>query len=352
MIRMTVKALIVTALFFGTARVVAAEELPPAIRLGAVGSGYSQPFGTQLIAIAQVKGFVQAEFGDAPVKLEWNYFTGTGPAINEAIANGQLDFAEYGSIPSIIARANGVSTKIVLSGGGTNIYGVVRTVLPIDSVKGLKGYRVTIQKATILHWSLLKALAANGLAERDITLLDLKTADQLAALAAGSADAAFGSSSILPLRDQGIVKVIYNSQHDDRRATGPSAFVVTEAFATKYPDATQRAVRGFIRAAYWLAQPENREEALQIWAKSGVPYTILKEEYANEALRDRMNPRLDDFFRGQYQDGIAFARQQNLIRKDIDLGQWVDTKYQDAALKSLGLADFWPDRNSDGVGTN
>ncbi len=335
-------------LFGGAGIAAAAEPAPGAIHFGAVGSGYGQQVGTQLIAIAHIKGFIQAEVGDA-VKLDFNYFTGTGPAINEAIANGQLDFAQYGSLPSIILRATGVGTKLIASGGGTNIYGVVRTGLPINSIKELKGHSVTIQKATILHWSLLETLKANGLTERDITILDLKTADQLAALASGSADAEFGTASVLPLRDQGLVKVIYTSQRDDPRATGPSAFFVTDAFAAKYPETTQHVVNGFIKAALWVAQPENREEALQIWAKSGVSYASLKEEYANEQLHDRLDPRLDDFFRGQYADGIDFAKQQKLTRKDVDLSQWVDPSYEAKALATLGLQNYWPNRDVNGT---
>ena len=256
-VRFVARALIAFALGFGAWHSAAAEDLPTTIRLGAVGAGYGQQVGTQLISIAHVKGFVAEELGAAPVKLEWNYFTGTGPAINEALADGQLDFAQYGSLPSIIARANGLPTKIVLSGGGTNIYAGVRTALPIQTIRDLKGHSVTVQKATILHWSLLETLKANGLSEGDVTILDLKTADQLAALASGSVDASFGTSALLPLRDQGIVRIIYTSQHDNPRATGPSAFVVTEAFAAKYPDTTKRVVRGFVRAAQWLAQSEN-----------------------------------------------------------------------------------------------
>ena len=66
-----------------------------------------------LLAIAQVKGFVADEFKDAPVKLEWTYFTGTGPAVNEAIANGRLDFAQYGALPNVVGRANGLPTHII-----------------------------------------------------------------------------------------------------------------------------------------------------------------------------------------------------------------------------------------------
>lgn len=337
------------AFSFGVWRAAAAETPPAVIHLGAVGTGYGQQVGTQLISIAHVKGFVHDELSDTTTKLDWNYFTGTGPAINEALANGQLDFAQYGSLPSIIARANGLPTKIILSGGGTNIYAAVRTALPIQSIRDLKGHSVTVQKATILHWSLLETLKANGLTERDITILDLKSADQLAALAAGSADASFGTVSLLNLRDQGIVRIIYTSQHDNPRATGPSSFVVADAFAAKYPETTERVVRGFVKAAQWVAQPENREEALQIWAKSGTPIASLREEYAGEALHDRMNPRLDDFFRAQYQDGIDFAKREKLIRKDVDLAQWIDPKYQDAAFASLNLAQYWPPRSRDGA---
>ena len=98
-----------------------------------------------------------------------------------------------------------------------------------------------------------------------------------------------------------------------------------------------------------MAQPENRQEALQIWAKSGIPLTALQDEYAGEALHDRLNPRLDNFFRAQYQDGIDFAKHEKLIRKDVDLSQWIDTKYQDAALASLNLAQYWPARSKDGA---
>ena len=353
MIRLMVKLFAIAALVSLGASWASAEEAPQTIRFGAVGSGYGQQVGTQLISIAHIKGFVADELANQALKLDWNYFTGTGPAINEAIANGQLDFAEYGSLPAIIARANGVPTKIVLSGGGTNIYAAVRSALPLKTIADLKGHSITLQKATILHWSLLETLATNGLSEKDVTILDLKTADQLAALASGSADASFGTVSLLPLRDQGIVRIIYASQRDNPRATGPGAFLVTEEFAAKYPETTGRVVRAFVRAAQWVANPENREEALQIWAKSGVPYDSLKEDYAGIALHDQFDPRLDEFFRGQYADGIDFAKQQKLIRRDVDLGQWIDPQYQDAAFAALGLTNFWPNRTRDGaIATN
>jgi sulfonate transport system substrate-binding protein len=82
-----------------------AEELPAKIRFGDVGFGFGQPFGLGTQAVADAKGFIAAEFKDTPVKLEFSYFVNTGPAINEAIANSQLDFASYGAVPNVIGRA-------------------------------------------------------------------------------------------------------------------------------------------------------------------------------------------------------------------------------------------------------
>src|ERR1700748_3433045 len=100
-------ALLALAFSLGAWQAASAAEAPPAIiHFGAVGAGYGQQVGTQLISIAHIKGFVQDELGDATTKLDWNYFTGTGPAINEALANGQLDFAQYGSPPQLTPRAD------------------------------------------------------------------------------------------------------------------------------------------------------------------------------------------------------------------------------------------------------
>jgi sulfonate transport system substrate-binding protein len=327
----------------------AAADLPATIRFGDVGFGFGTPFGVGISAIADAKGFVAEEFKDTEVKLEFTYFTNTGPAINEAFANGQLDFAAYGAVPNVIGKANGLPTKIILSYGGTNIFGAARTDLSIKTVADLKGKRVAIQKATIIHWGLLHALQAYGLTENDITIVDLKNADQLAALAAKSVDAVFGASFVLPLRDKGLANIIYRSSDLGATATGFGAIVVTEEFAHKYPEATQRVARGFLKAAAWLARKENRAEAFSIWSRTGTPVALYQAEFEGQDLKEAFNPLLDDFFRSRYRSVIAFDREQKLIRTDVDLGKWIDGEIADKALGGLGLADFWPRRRDDGT---
>jgi sulfonate transport system substrate-binding protein len=338
-------------LFAGTISA-SAETLPEKIRFGAFGSGFGQPYGVAILAIAQGKDFIADEFKDTPVKLEFNYLAGTGPAVNEAIANGQLDFAQYGFLPNIIGRANGLKTHVLMNYGNTTIFGAARAGVPIHSIKDLKGKKVTFQKGTILHWAFLKALEANGLTQKDVTVIDLKTADQLAALAAGSVDASFGSSSILSLRDKGLVNIFYTSKEAGPKAAGFGGILATEAFETKYPEATQRVLRGLLRAAEWISKDENRDEAFQIWAKSGTPYSALKEEFDGAPLKQNFNPLIDDFLLEQFRDGVQFSRDERLIRNDIDVKAWLDPRPLDAALKSLKLETWWPRRTASGTPTN
>jgi len=339
----------IAILFAGLASVAQAETLPAKIRIGDVGFGFGQPFGRGVVAIADAKGFIADEFKGTPTQVEFTYFVNTGPAINEALANKQLDFASYGAVPNTIGRANGLATRIIASYGGTTIFAGARTSLPINAVKDLKGRKIAVQKATIIHWSLVSSLQEAGLSERDVTLVDLKNADQLAAINAGSVDAIYGGSFFLPLRDQGVVRVIYKTSEQSPKATGFGAFVVNEDFEKANPDATARVTRGLVKAAHWLGQEQNREEAYAIWARTGVTLDILREEFQGTALKDQFNPLLDDFLRSQYRGVIAFNKDQKLIRNDVDLNTWIEPKYLNAALTSLSLGEFWLPRNADGV---
>ncbi len=326
----------------------AAQNYPDKIRIGDVGFGFGKPFGRGLVAIADAKGFIADELKATPVKLEFNYFVNTGPAINEALANQQLDFASYGSVPNTIGKANGLPTRILTAYGATTIFTGVRSDLPIKSIQELKGKRIAVQKATIIHWSLITALKQAGLSEKDVTIVDLKNADQLAAITAGSVDAIHGPSFFLPLRDKGIVRVIYNSAEHGPKATGFGAFLVVDPFQQKYPDVTERVVRGVARAAHWLSDEKSREEAFAIWGRTGVPIEVLRFEYNNVPLKQAFSPLIDEFYAAQYRDVIAFDREQKLIRNDVDFQKWVEPRYLNAALKSLKLENHWSPRNVDG----
>jgi sulfonate transport system substrate-binding protein len=337
------------AALLATANTARAADNPDTIRFGAFGAGFGQPFGVATFGVAQAKDFIANEFNDTSVKLEWTYLAGTGPAVNEGIANGRIDFAQYGALPNVIGRANGLPTRVLLNYGPTTIFGAARKGLPIHSIKDLKGRKVTFQKGTILHWAFLRALKSNGLTAKDVTIVDLKTADQLAALSAGSVDASIGSSSVLSLREKRIVDIFYTSKDIGPKVTGFGGILVTDAFREKYPDATRRVVTGLVKAVAWIADEANRDETLRIWSKSGTPYEALREEFSGQPLKDAFNPLVDDFLLAQFQDVIDFSKEEKLIRNDIDVKQWAYPAPLNQALADLKLEKFWTTRQVDGT---
>jgi sulfonate transport system substrate-binding protein len=323
----------------------AAEDYPRTIRLGDVGFGFGTPFGVSLLAVADAKGFIAEEFAGTNVKLEWTYFTGTGPAINEAFANRQLDFASYGAVPNIVGKAAGLDTVILASTQGTNVFAVARPDSGIDSLADLKGKKVALQKATIIHWSALEALKKAGIEPGDFTLVDLKNADQLAAITAGSVDAVFGTDFLLPLEQKGIAKVFFSSSRDNPDATGFGGFLVSGTFRDAYPKATQKVVNGYVRAAEWVADPANRDEVFQIWSRAGTPVALIARSNADNDFRNAYNPRLDGEFQKRYHSALDFSVEQKLVRQVPDLKDWADPTFLDNALKQGGRDKLWPQRS-------
>jgi sulfonate transport system substrate-binding protein len=331
-----------SALLLSSTRALAADPLPPVIRIGGVGYGYGKQFGQNAIAIAQANGYVESEVKGP--RVEFHYYDHTGPAINEALAAGQLDFAAYGELPQIIGKANGLATRVLANGGVSTIYVAVRQGVKANSVADLKGLRVTLQRGTILHQALDRLLEEAGLSEKDIQLYDLPTADQLAALSNGEADATVGVASILTLRDQGIVRIIYSTA-GKVTPDGINVFSVTEDFASKYPGATAGVVRAFVRGSQWSSLPRNRDAALDIWARSGTPRKVLAEDFAGP-LKVAQIPLIDELFVAGLKVGVDFSLRNKLIRQPVDVDAWIDRRYLDGALRDLNLVGYWEPRHA------
>jgi sulfonate transport system substrate-binding protein len=332
----------VGALLLSGTRALAAEPLPSVIRIGGVGYGYGKQFGQNAIAIAQANRLIEREIPGA--RVEYHFYDHTGPAINEALAAGQLDFAAYGELPQIIGKANGLPTRVIANGGISTIYVAVRQGVKANSVADLKGLRVTVQRGTILHQALDRLLEEAGLSEKDIQLYDLPTADQLAALSNGEADASVGVASILTLRDQGIVRIIYSTA-GKTTPDGINAFSVTDDFSSKFPAATQGVVRAFVKAADWSSLPRNREAALDVWARSGTPRNVLAEDFSGP-LKAAQIPLIDELFVAGLKVGVDFSLRNKLIRQPFDVDAWVDRRYLDTALRDLNLVGYWQPRHA------
>jgi sulfonate transport system substrate-binding protein len=324
-------------------RSVAAETAPATIRLAAVSAGYGKPLGVAVIGLVQARELIEAELRDQNVRVSWTFPDGAGPAINEGIAAGQIDFASYGDLPNIIGRAGGLPTRILASRGAEIIYVGVRTGVKAQSIGDLKGLRVTLQRGTILHQAFDRLLAEHGMTEADVQLFDLKTQDQNPAISAGDVDVVVGTVTLLTLRDQGLVRIIYTTR-GKLTPDGFGAFVVSDDFARRYPATTVAVTRAYVKAARWGSEPRNRAAVLDIWGRAGIPQHLLDESFHGVDLRTQLDPRVDDFYLGVLKNEVAFAQNNKLIRTPVDVAAWVDRAPLAAALNDLQLASYWPAR--------
>ncbi|TWT14996.1 nitrate ABC transporter substrate-binding protein [Reyranella sp. CPCC 100927] len=325
---------------------------PVTVRIGFASIGIdNRPFaGGSSAAIAHANRYVEDEFKNDPaIKVEWFFFKGAGPAVNEAFANGQLDFALQGDLPSVIGRASGLKTKILLaSGAHAPIYLAAAPGSNITSVKDLKGRKVSIFRGTNNHLAAVKVLAANGLGERDLQVINMDEASTNAALASKNIDAAFGNFGLLLLADQGLATIVYTTKGDNPAFERHSTLIATEAFANRRPELTARLVKALTRASWWSSQEENRDAVFAIWAKSGRPAAAYKADFADQPLKYRNSPLIDDSIVAHYRYQAQQAREFGLIRRDVSVEGWFAPQFLDAALKELGLETFWTRYGADG----
>ena len=134
--------------------------------------------------------------------IKWVKFD-SGADVNTAFIAKELDFGSLGSSP--VARGLSAPLNIpysiafVLDVAGDNEALVVRNEAGVNTIPELKGKRIGTPFASTAHYSLLAALAQNGLTPKDVQLIDLQPQAILAAWERGDIDAAY---TWLPTLDQ------------------------------------------------------------------------------------------------------------------------------------------------------
>ena len=329
----------------------AQAQNPNVVRIGVANGGVGTPprTGGSTVGIVNAQGLLEKEFERDGIQVQWIFFKGAGPAVNEALVNKQLDFAWQGDLPSIVHRAGGVKTKIIVGSGVRNgLYLGVPPDSTITRLEDLKGKRVAVFKGTNLHLAAVRALAAKGLKESDLKLINLDTAGAQAALTTKDVDAAFGYVELFALREKGAAKVVWSAAQDSYRFTRQTVLLVTDDFAQRHPQVVQRVVNTVVKAARAYSDEQQRGELFAQWGKAELPERFWREDFIGQPLRVRVSPLLDPFLVARYKDAAAEAHALKLTRSVPEIDSWFDRRYLDVALKELKLEGYWPEYAADG----
>ena len=83
------------ALALVAASAAAFAQAPAVVRIGVATGGVGTPprTGSSTVGLVHSQGLLEKEFAKDRIKVEWIFFKGAGPAVNEALVNKQLDFA-------------------------------------------------------------------------------------------------------------------------------------------------------------------------------------------------------------------------------------------------------------------
>lgn len=327
-----------------------AEPLTVRIGFANVGADNRQFSGGSSAAIAHSEHYVEQELKDNPdVKVEWSFFKGAGPAVNEAFANKQLDFALQGDLPEIIGRANGLKTKILLAAGAhAPIYLAVPAGSPIRKVADLRGRKLSIFRGTNNHLAAVKVLAGYGLQEKDVQVINMDTATTNAALTSRDIDAAFGNFPLASLAEKKIAEIIYTTKGDNPAFERHSTLIGQEAFIAAHPDVTQKIVSAIVRAARWSSDEANREAFFEISARSGFPASGYRFDFKDQELRYRNAPLIDASIIESYRVQAKQAKEFGLLRRNVEIDGWFDRSFLDKALQEQGLVGYWQEFGADG----
>ncbi|WP_158168153.1 glycine betaine ABC transporter substrate-binding protein [Mycolicibacterium smegmatis] len=187
--------------------------------------------------IVKNNGWLEEALPDYNIK--WTKFD-SGADVNTAFVAGELDFGALGSSP--VARGLSAPLNIpykvafVLDVAGDNEALVARDGSGVNSIADLRGKRVATPFASTAHYSLLAALAQNGLSPNDVQLIDLQPQAILAAWERGDIAAAYSWLPTLDdLRKTGKDLITSRELAADGKPTLDLG-VVSDKFATEHPD--------------------------------------------------------------------------------------------------------------------
>ncbi|MDH0646575.1 ABC transporter substrate-binding protein [Pseudomonas sp. GD03858] len=298
-------------------------------------SAGSKPSAGGVVDVLRDQQLLENEFAKDGIRIDWRFFKGAGPVVNEALANGQADFAYLGDLAAIIGKANGLDTRVLSAGvRGVKSYLGVVPGSGIHSLQDLKGKRVAVFRGTANQLSFASALASQGLSERELKVINLDFNAANAALAAKQIDATWGLSNLLSLRERGLVELPVNSR--DLKGAGSTQAVLlgTGEFIRQHPDLVQRVVNAQERAVKWLRDERNREAYVELVASTANwPKSILRDDLAQENLADYFDPRLDAGFVALLQQGVDLAARERLIRRGFQVADWIEPRFIDTAQR-------------------
>lgn len=297
-------------------------------------SAGTQNSGGGIVDVLRDQQIFEKAFAEQGIKIQWSFFKGAGPVINEAFANGQVDLAYLGDLAAIIGKSNGLDTRLLsATARGVKQYLGVVPGSGIKTLQDLKGKRVAIFRGTATQLSFDAALASQGLSEKDVKVINLDFNAAVSALAAKQIDASWGSSGLSALQVKGLAELPLNTKDLGGAGSVQAVLLGNGKFVDAHPDVVAKVLKAQQQAVQWLTQDSNKQAYVQLVSGlASYPPVILTQDLKDQNLSEIFPSTLDPVFLSNLQDKVDLAAQQKLIRRPFKVSDWVAPELAAAKL--------------------
>lgn len=295
--------------------------------------------------IAKADGIIEKYYAGKGIECEFIVFD-SGVDANKALLSGSIDFATMGHTNGVIALATGIEVELIwiheVLGDAEQL--VARDDSGIDSIEDLAGKSVATVFASTAHYSLLHALREAGI-EDDVTLLDMQTADIVAAWERGDIDAAYTwQPSLGKLLSEG-KSLVSSAEMAEKGAVTANILLARTEFTDKYPDLTADFISALAEGGDIYRNDSDQAAAIAgselelppemvIEQMAGSRWLTREEEISSQFLGTSQNP---GFFAQVMYETARFLADQKAIQSISDqqmFNEFVNPEFVELSLKN------------------
>ena len=258
------------------------------------------------------KGWLEQEFSRDGIKVRWVLSLGSNKAL-EFLNGGSIDFGSTAGGAALLARIGGNPVKAIYVSSRPEWTALVSAAgAPITSVADLAGKRIAVTRGTDPHIFLIRALATQGLSEKDVKLVLLQHQDGRLALLKGDVDAWAGLDPMMAQAELEDGARLF-SRNPDFNSFG--ILNSREDFIAGHPDIVTRVIAVYDQARRWaLAHPAELKQIIVAAARVSEPVATRQLERTD--LSDGMiGPRQQAVIEAA---GLAL-QQAGVVGPDIDV---------------------------------
>ncbi len=260
----------------------------------------------------------EEEFAKEGIEIKW--YELEGPATTEALAAKSIDIAtSLNYVSAMITKANGNDIKVISSYSKfPEAIGMLAGVdSGIASVIDLKGKKVALQKGTMLHEMLIRALDNADLSIEDIEVVNMPSPDAANALLQKHVDAA-----ILP--DPIMAKVIASQKAKliitaEDIILGQAVIAARSEFIAEHPEIIKRFLEVHNQNLDW--SEKNVDESLELASEvneiniNAVKMLYPKFDFSMDIDQDNI---------AKLKESALFLQKNGFIKMDVDSESLVD----------------------------